>query len=259
MPFTRITAGPFHGALRYFLFPCLLFLAACAPQHNTPARHQYSIVRYHDSLTKFHEHESPTRDLTAYSASRSFSEGLRPGFTPAPNEELDDGDMEATADLLQEPSLYPTLALLKPVPDNMRITSPFGVRVHPLKRRRLMHAGVDIAGKRGEKVMASAPGTILHSGRKGSYGLTVDIDAGNGVILRYAHLDRIGVRKGQKVKRGQYIGNLGRTGRVTAAHLHFEVRLHDKPINPLQFLSPEHRWAANTGAKSPAKDGPGKL
>ncbi|MEI3479013.1 MAG: hypothetical protein V8Q84_07815 [Bilophila sp.] len=59
--------------------------------------------------------------------------------------------MEATPDLLQEPSLYPTLALLKPVSDDLRITSPFGVRVHPLKRRRLMHAGVDIAGKRGKK------------------------------------------------------------------------------------------------------------
>ena len=112
-----------------------------------------------------------------------------------------------------------------------------------------MHAGVDLAGKRGEKVVASAPGTIVYSGRKGSYGLTIDIDAGKGVILRYAHLDKLGVREGQKVKQGQYIGNLGRTGRVTAPHLHFEVRLHDKPINPMQFLSPEHQWASNTGTK----------
>lgn len=258
MPPIRLTARSFRCALRWLSLPCLLFLAACAPQHTTPARHQYSIVRYHDSLTDFHEYRTSAREVVAYSTRRPFSTGQRPDFTPVPNEELDDGDMEATPDLLREPSLYPTLALLKPVRDDLRITSPFGVRVHPLKRRRLMHAGVDIAGKRGEKVVASAPGTIIHSGRKGSYGLTVDIAAGNGVILRYAHLDKISVRKGQKVKRGQYIGNLGRTGRVTAAHLHFEVRLHDKPINPLQFLSPEHHWAANTGER-PAKSGRDKL
>lgn len=258
MPFIRLTARSFRRALGWCSLPCLLFLAACAPQHATPTRHQYSIVRYHDSLTDFHEYRASAREVAAYSARRAFSAGARHDFTPIPNEELDDGDMEATPDLLREPSLYPTLALLKPIAENLRITSPFGVRVHPLKRRRLMHAGVDIAGKRGEKVVASAPGTIIHSGRKGSYGLTVDIEAGNGVILRYAHLDKIGVRKGQKVKRGQYIGNLGRTGRVTAPHLHFEVRLHDKPINPLQFLSPEHHWAANTGER-PAKGGHGKL
>lgn len=257
MPHIRLTARSLHGALRWLSLPCLLLLAACAPQHTTPTRHQYSIVRYHDSLSDFHSYRSSAREVVAYSTRGPFSPGQRPDFTPVPNEELDDGDMEATPDLLQEPSLYPTLALLKPVSDDLRITSPFGVRVHPLKRRRLMHAGVDIAGKRGEKVVASAPGTIIHSGRKGSYGLTVDIEAGNGVILRYAHLDKIGVRKGQKVKRGQYIGNLGRTGRVTAAHLHFEVRLHDKPINPLQFLSPEHHWAANTGER-PAKSGRAK-
>ena len=124
-----------------------------------------------------------------------------------------------------------------------------------LAQRVALPAGVDIAGNRGEKVVASAPGKVVYSGRKGSYGLTIDIDAGKGVTLRYAHLDKLGVRKGQKVKQGQYIGNLGRTGRVTGPHLHFEVRLRDKPINPMQFLTHEHQWASNTGTKQRKRSG----
>ena len=242
---------------------CLLSLTACASQQSASQRHQYAIVRYHDSLTDFHEYRPPAREVLAYSARQEFVsasmtvERGTPDFQPIPNEELDDGDIdvEAAPELLKTPKQYPTLSLVKPVKDTIRVTSPFGVRKHPIKRRRLMHAGVDIAGRRGEKVVASAPGKVVYSGRKGSYGLTVDIDAGRGVTLRYAHLDKLGVREGQKVKQGQYIGNLGRTGRVTAPHLHFEVRLRDKPINPLQFLSPEHQWASNTGTKHRSKRG----
>lgn len=236
---------------------CLLLLTACAPQQSGLQHHQYSIVRYQDSLTDLHEYRPPVRETLSYAARSELQTASAAAsrntsnvrFTPIPDEEFDDGDIEVTPDLLKEPSLYPTLSLIRPVKETVRVTSSFGPRKHPIKRRRLMHAGVDIAGNRGEKVVASAPGTIVYSGRKGSYGLTIDIDAGKGVILRYAHLDKIGVRKGQKVKQGQYVGNLGRTGRVTAPHLHFEVRLRDKPINPMQFLSPEHQWASNTGAK----------
>ena len=177
------------------------------------------------------------------------------GMRPNRNVKNDDGDIEVTPELLKEPSLYPALSLIQPIKETIRVTSSFGPRKHPVKRRRLMHAGVDIAGNRGEKVVASAPGKVVYSGRKGSYGLTIDIDAGKGVTLRYAHLDKLGVRKGQKVKQGQYIGNLGRTGRVTGPHLHFEVRLRDKPINPMQFLTHEHQWASNTGTKQRKRSG----
>ena len=214
----------FSAAKRLALFSpllCLLLLTACAPQQSGLQHHQYSNVR----------------------------------FTPIPDEEFDDGDIEVTPELLKEPSLYPALSLIQPIKETIRVTSSFGLRKHPVKRRRLMHAGVDIAGNRGEKVVASAPGKVVYSGRKGSYGLTIDIDAGKGVTLRYAHLDKLGVRKGQKVKQGQYIGNLGRTGRVTGPHLHFEVRLRDKPINPMQFLTHEHQWASNTGTKQRKRSG----
>ena len=236
---------------------CLLLLTACAPQQSALQHHQYSIVRYQDSLTDLHEYRPPARETLSYTARREFQtasatvsrNNANARFAPVPDEEFDDGDIEVTPELLKDPSLYPTISLIRPIKDTIRVTSSFGPRKHPIKRRRLMHAGVDIAGTRGEKVVASAPGKIVYSGRNGSYGLTIDIDAGKGVILRYAHLDKLGVREGQKVKQGQYIGNLGRTGRVTAPHLHFEVRLRDKPINPMQFISPEHQWASNTGAK----------
>ncbi len=256
----------FSAAKKASLFSsalCLLLLTACAPQQSGLQHHQYSIVRYQDSLTDLHEYRPPVRETLSYTARREFQttsstvsqKGSSARFSPLPDEEFDDGDIEVTPELLKEPSLYPTISLVRPIKEDIRVTSSFGPRKHPIKRRRLMHAGVDIAGTRGEKVIASAPGKIIYSGRKGSYGLTIDIDAGKGVILRYAHLDKLGVREGQKVKQGQYIGNLGRTGRVTAPHLHFEVRLRDKPINPMQFLSPEHQWASNTGAKQRKRSG----
>ena len=256
----------FSAAKRLALFSpllCLLLLTACAPQQSGLQHHQYSIVRYHDSLTALHDYRPPARETLSHTARRELQtagaavsqNGSNVRFTPIPDEEFDDGDIEVTPELLKEPSLYPALSLIQPIKETIRVTSSFGPRKHPVKRRRLMHAGVDIAGNRGEKVVASAPGKVVYSGRKGSYGLTIDIDAGKGVILRYAHLDKLGVRKGQKVKQGQYIGNLGRTGRVTGPHLHFEVRLRDKPINPMQFLTHEHQWASNTGTKQRKRSG----
>ena len=250
----------FSAAKRLALFSpllCLLLLTACAPQQSGLQHHQYSIVRYQDSLTALHDYRPPTREALSVLGVSAFSSPFSPTRrnSPIPDEEFDDGDIEVTPELLKEPSLYPALSLIQPIKETIRVTSSFGPRKHPVKRRRLMHAGVDIAGNRGEKVVASAPGKVVYSGRKGSYGLTIDIDAGKGVTLRYAHLDKLGVRKGQKVKQGQYIGNLGRTGRVTGPHLHFEVRLRDKPINPMQFLTHEHQWASNTGTKQRKRSG----
>ena len=118
-------------ALRW-LFPlALLVLPACAAHQSDASRHQYSIVRYHDSLTDFHEYRTPARESVAYSARTSFSGGLRADFQPVSSDELDDGDIEATPEALREPALYPTLSLLRPIQENIRVTSPFGVRKHP--------------------------------------------------------------------------------------------------------------------------------
>lgn len=191
--------------------------------------------------------ESEQTALEALYSSQPRAERKAPyqATVEQPDFETDDGDLDFTEELAAAPSIYPNLRLIKPTSGDT-LGSPFGMRRHPTKRKTLLHAGIDISGKRGERVMASAPGKVLFSGRKGAYGLTVEIDAGNGVMLRYAHLDKLGVKTGVRVKQGQYIGNLGRTGRVTAAHLHFEVRLKNKPVDPMKFIAPEHRWAVNT-------------
>ena len=179
----------YSAAKRLALFSpllCLLLLTACAPQQSGLQHHQYSIVRYQDSLTALHDYRPPTREALSYTARRELQtagaavsqNGSNVRFTPIPDEEFDDGDIEVTPELLKEPSLYPALSLIQPIKETIRVTSSFGPRKHPVKRRRLMHAGVDIAGNRGEKVVASAPGKVVYSGRKGSYGLTIDIDAG---------------------------------------------------------------------------------
>lgn len=135
----------------------------------------------------------------------------------------------------------PKISLIKPT-QGKHISSEFGMRSHPIKRRQLLHTGIDISGKRGDKIIASANGTVVFCGRRGSYGLTIDLDIGNGVILRYAHLDRLHVKKGVAVCQGQCIGKLGRTGRATAPHLHFEVRVNNIPVDPMQFIIPTHHW-----------------
>lgn len=212
----------FSAAKRLALFSpllCLLLLTACAPQQSGLQHHQYSIVRYHDSLTALHDYRPPARETLSHTARRELQtagpavsqNGSNVRFTPIPDEEFDDGDIEVTPELLKEPSLYPgsfgSSSPSRKLSGSRRPSAPASI---PSNVGRLMHAGVDIAGNRGEKVVASAPGKVVYSGRKGSYGLTIDIDAGKGVILRYAHLDKLGVREGQQVKQGQYIGNLGR-------------------------------------------------
>ena len=162
----------FSAAKRLALFSpllCLLLLTACAPQQSGLQHHQYSIVRYHDSLTALHDYRPPARETLSHTARRELQtagaavsqNGSNVRFTPIPDEEFDDGDIEVTPELLKEPSLYPALSLIQPIKETIRVTSSFGPRKHPVKRRRLMHAGVDIAGNRGEKVVASAPAPEL--------------------------------------------------------------------------------------------------
>ena len=167
----------FSAAKRLALFSpllCLLLLTACAPQQSGLQHHQYSIVRYQDSLTALHDYRPPTREALSYTARRELQtasaavsqNGSNVRFTPIPDEEFDDGDIEVTPELLKEPSLYPALSLIQPIKETIRVTSSFGPRKHPVKRRRLMHAGVDIAGNRWEKVVASAPGKVVYSGQR---------------------------------------------------------------------------------------------
>lgn len=101
------------------------------------------------------------------------------------------------------------------------------------------HAGMDIDGDRGDPILAPAKGTVTKAGWQGGYGNLIEIDHGNGLSTRYGHLSRIGVQIGDTIERGQLIGLVGSTGRSTGPHLHYEVRISDRAINPRRFLPPE--------------------
>ncbi len=116
------------------------------------------------------------------------------------------------------------------------MTSNFGFRSDPFTRRAAMHSGIDFKGAQGQPILAAAHGKISFAGRRAGYGNCIEITHGNGLITRYAHLSSIKVRPGQKVAKGARIGGMGSTGRSTGTHLHFEVRLNGRAINPSPFL-----------------------
>jgi murein DD-endopeptidase MepM/ murein hydrolase activator NlpD len=98
------------------------------------------------------------------------------------------------------------------------------------------HAGIDIASGYGNRVLASADGTVITADQLTGYGNIVVIDHGFGISTRYAHLSAFNVQLGQRVKRGQIVGFVGATGRSTGPHLHYEVRVDGKPVNPLRYI-----------------------
>jgi murein DD-endopeptidase MepM/ murein hydrolase activator NlpD len=116
------------------------------------------------------------------------------------------------------------------------ISSGFGYRSDPFTGGSAFHAGLDFKGPIGAPIFAAAGGKIAFVGRRPGYGNCVEIDHGNGLRTRYAHMSAFRARPGQPVIAGQLIGAVGSTGRSTGPHLHFEVRVHDQPVNPRPFL-----------------------
>jgi murein DD-endopeptidase MepM/ murein hydrolase activator NlpD len=118
------------------------------------------------------------------------------------------------------------------------VSSYFGKRTDPFTGRICRHEGVDFSARRGSKIYATADGTVCHAKYDRGYGYTIEIDHGNGVKTKYAHNDKLLVRSGQKVKRGDVIAYLGSSGRSTAPHLHYEVQVNGVPKNPLNYILP---------------------
>ena len=142
------------------------------------------------------------------------------------------------ADLLYRSDRYmETISLLplgRPVPG--LVTSKFGHRTDPVNGKKGFHSGVDFRGPRGQDIIATADGVISKSFRNGSYGNYIEINHGNGYTTKFAHMKKLLVKRGDRVKRGQVIGTLGNTGRSTGPHLHYEVLFHNKPVNPSKFM-----------------------
>lgn len=117
-----------------------------------------------------------------------------------------------------------------------QIRSSFGVRVHPVFRTRIMHTGIDISGSHGNPVKAAENGEVLYAGWLRGYGQVIILDHGGDITTVYAHLSKIEVNEGDKVTRGETIGRVGSTGIATGPHLHFEVRVNGKAVNPMGYL-----------------------
>ena len=130
---------------------------------------------------------------------------------------------------------------LKPPMLYFYITSNYGMRKHPVLKKRMFHHGVDLAGTWQEEIQTSAPGTVIFAGREGSFGKVVKVRHAYGIVTTYAHLAKITVRKGADVVAGSVVGKMGRTGRVDGAHLHYEIRIDGKSLDPKRFFSIGHR------------------
>ena len=142
----------------------------------------------------------------------------------------------ARADADELSAMLLSVPVRKPVMGEIDETSPFGIRMDPFVHEAAMHTGIDFRGDVGEPVHATAAGTVDIAGWNGGYGKMVEIDHGNGLATRYAHLSEIDVGVGDKVRIGQVVGLIGTTGRSTGPHLHYETRVNGEPVNPQKFL-----------------------
>jgi murein DD-endopeptidase MepM/ murein hydrolase activator NlpD len=148
----------------------------------------------------------------------------------------------ATAKRLK--ALISFVPLRMPLSGDPSVTSPFGYRADPFLGRVALHPGVDLAEAYGAEIHAAATGRVVHAGPAGGYGNMVEIDHGNGLATRYAHMSDILVEEGQEVDKGAVLGRIGSTGRSTGPHLHYEVRVDGEPVDPERYL----RAGANLAA-----------
>ncbi|MFZ0313758.1 MAG: M23 family metallopeptidase [Candidatus Korobacteraceae bacterium] len=116
------------------------------------------------------------------------------------------------------------------------ITGAFGERIDPFNGEGAFHSGVDISSSYGQPVLAPADGVVTYADFYNGYGRMLQIDHGNGITTRYGHLSGFAVSDGQTIRKGQVIAYVGLSGRSTGPHLHYEVRIHDTPVNPHKFL-----------------------
>ena len=164
-----------------------------------------------------------------------FAEGkLAPSF----NESLDEYNFLTNVNTLSLQSRWRPVAAR---PDLWPVEGPlvasFGERSDPFTGEGEFHTGVDIRATAGTPVRAAADGVVLFSGRDGGYGRLVIIDHGGGIQTYYAHLSRSYTQAGRAIRRGEALGEAGSTGRSTAPHLHYEVRVRGSAVNPYRYLS----------------------
>jgi murein DD-endopeptidase MepM/ murein hydrolase activator NlpD len=137
--------------------------------------------------------------------------------------------------LTAEDKLQKATPTIRPVQQGF-VSSRFGRRMDPFTGRSTRHRGLDYSVRKGASIFATADGVVNYVGKWSKFGLVVEITHGHGFVTRYAHVSKIFVKKGQRVKRGDIVARVGATGRATAAHLHYEVLKDGKHQNPLKYI-----------------------
>ena len=183
--------------------------------------------QFANSLDKFY---ALRREAFSGQVSRALESGLSSDFT---------GDWTELADA---PSMWPVEG---------RIGSSFGEREDPINGEGAFHAGIDIEAPYGTPVRAAADGDVTGAAMGSGYGRTVELNHGHNLFTVYGHLSAVAVVPGQHVNRGQVIGYVGQSGRATGPHLHYEVRVHNVPVNPYKYLHVTYVQAANLEPESP--------
>ncbi|SHK49833.1 murein hydrolase activator EnvC family protein [Tepidibacter formicigenes] len=144
--------------------------------------------------------------------------------------------LETQIKKLQSKGDYTGGVMAWPVPGRTRISSPFGMRYHPILKKKKMHTGIDIPAPVGTNIVAANDGKVISAGWLGGYGKAVIIDHGGGIVTLYGHNSKLTVSEGDSVKRGQTIAKAGSTGRSTGPHCHFEVRKDGKYVDPVPWV-----------------------
>lgn len=146
------------------------------------------------------------------------------------------GAIDAKKELAKLNAIIAFIPLLLPEHKAL-ISSHYGNRLHPTHKVMKFHCGTDlISHSSGAPIFAAASGKVVFAGRKNGHGLTIEVRHHNKIITKYSHLDRIDVRKNQQVVRGMIIGKQGATGNATGSHLHFEIWVNGRHVNPIDFI-----------------------
>jgi len=224
-------------------------ISAMVPEAAGLARIEVRQIQFAENMTKValartSKAEAAIRqfglnpDVLARQALNAQGGVFEPFFGSAKKDVRDPRFLKLAASLSRMDAMERALAA---IPTSMpaaavMMSSGFGFRSDPFTGGGAMHAGLDFKGPVGTPILSAAEGRVTFAGFNGGYGKTVEITHANGLLTRYAHLSGLNVTRGQMVKRGLQIGRMGSTGRSTGSHLHFEVRLNGRAINPRKFL-----------------------
>jgi murein DD-endopeptidase MepM/ murein hydrolase activator NlpD len=227
-------------------------ISAVMPEAAGLARIEAQQLAYAERMTRFADRraaraEQAIRELglnprTILAAARTAQGGPFEGLTTGSDAAIDPRFERLALSLARMDALERGLSSIPQVmpADMSMISSGFGYRSDPFHGGAAMHSGLDFRGPVGSPIHAAAKGTVSFVGTKSGYGKVIEISHGNGMMTRYAHMSAWHARRGQSVDAGAIIGRIGSTGRSTGPHLHFEVHIHGRAVNPRPFLESDH-------------------